>query len=500
MLVQPVDHRAGQRDVLRLHHPARERRPLFQLAGKIRHGGESRRARTARERVRRAHELIRQRRSRLVLGDQGGNMAGGFVEIDLEEALPGFFLGFFRLEDARKGHDRIGIDRDRLTVLELRDPLGKSLCRSGGQFEQFGGRRPLVLEPAIHHLLDLPGDFPELVQAYHPAAAFERMESAADCRQRLCVAGFGAADRQGRFDAGENFCGLFEKNLEQFFVLRGRRRCSLLRRRGGALPEPLEEEIDRLPARFAPLQAGLEIQAETGEAFGDPVDVGRAGRLNHGVAGREHLGRALEAEHGERAVDLAQLRYESRQSVAGGGAARISVEHLLHICRLAMISLATCARNCIVLMCCVSSGAQPGRRLARRLAGGGVGQPCAEYAHLLLEIRGLRRADAVEDVFRQHESRGHFDHQALLVLGPRIRQRRRRRRDRFEQPQEMRVPAAAMPASAETRVISRTRAAPPASPITYCCHAPFSALRRERASSIAGCSELGPAPRLAPPG
>src|ERR1044071_5380256 len=103
-----------------------------------------------------------------------------------------------------------------------------------------------------------------------------------------------------------------------------------------AFAEALEEEIERLVARLAPLHAGIEVEADPGEALGHPGHalaplLGRrdAARGDHVLADRHGFGRALERQHLERAVHLAQVRAQAVEPLALGGVAGERIEHLL---------------------------------------------------------------------------------------------------------------------------------------------------------------------------
>ena len=63
----------------------------------------------------------------------------------------------------------------------------------GGELEKLPGRRLLALEPVVHHALELPGGLAELGKADHAAAAFQRVEAAADAGEHLQISRLGAA-------------------------------------------------------------------------------------------------------------------------------------------------------------------------------------------------------------------------------------------------------------------------------------------------------------------
>ena len=84
-------------------------------------------------------------------------------------------------------------------------------------------------------------------------------------------------------------------------------------------------------------------------------------------------------------------------------------------------------------------GTQPARRLARRLALGGVEQPAAEDHDLLFQVGG-RAGEMVDDVFHQQERAGHLDDHELVLPRIRVGQMLGDERNGVEQLEEVLVP------------------------------------------------------------
>src|ERR1041384_3278962 len=134
-----------------------------------------------------------------------------------------------RLQSARGFYQLLGLDLAlERAVAELAEPSRERFARRGEEIEERRPRQPLLLEPQVHELLDFPGDFAQVHQADHAAAALQRMEAAADGRERLEVVGLLAAHRERRLDALQHLGGLFEEDRQELGVdlgpRRGRRR------------------------------------------------------------------------------------------------------------------------------------------------------------------------------------------------------------------------------------------------------------------------------------
>ncbi len=76
------------------------------------------------------------------------------------------------------------------------------------------------IQPAVHHLLDGPRGFAQIVQADHAATALQCMKATAHDRQRIVVIGRGMDLWQLRGDGRQHLVGFFEKNLQQLGIQR----------------------------------------------------------------------------------------------------------------------------------------------------------------------------------------------------------------------------------------------------------------------------------------
>src|ERR1041384_3164232 len=73
----------------------------------------------------------------------------------------------------------VGGGRGGRASRELAAHSRKRSARRGEETEGRRPRQPLLREPQVHELLDFPGDFAQVHQADHAAAALQRMEAAA---------------------------------------------------------------------------------------------------------------------------------------------------------------------------------------------------------------------------------------------------------------------------------------------------------------------------------
>ena len=319
-------------------------------------------------------------------------------------------------------HQVVGNDFARqIALLEQPHPIRERFARGIDQAEQRLGRGALFLQPEVHHLLDFPGHLAQIHQADHAPAALQGMEAAPDFGQRLDFAGLRAAKHGLGIDVLQHLDRFLEEHAEQFLIDaaayrggggRGRywlhrggasgaiefdrdvrlgrlrnghgtpqRRAIELEggvrrgRSGRALFEAGEKQLDRVVRRFAAAQARIEKEPQAGEPFGDPVHVfgrrrvPRQGALrDHAFADRQRLGRALEAEHDQRAVDLVQVGLQRAERVARGGIARERVEHLLDMLQVGDDLLRDLRAQLQRADLLHQVGAQSRRRRARRTA------------------------------------------------------------------------------------------------------------------------------------
>ena len=392
-------------------------------------------------------------------------MLRGFLDVDIEKvaaqahfAHAHFFRGRFRRRGRRSlaGLQSRGVLDDvfrfdhRLPArAQLLDPAGKRAARFGDQLEEAGRRRLLHLEPAIHHLLDLPGDFAQVAEADHAAAALKGMEAAPDGGQRFDVIGRAAAKRQRAVDSAEHVARFLEEDRQQLLVSRrldGRRRLRsevealVGERRRGAFFVAAKEQHDRFFRGLAPREAGLEEHAEAGETVGARLRLSRGRRAagDQRLADRQHFGGTFEAQHEKRAVDLPQVRGERRQRVALGRIACVSIEHLLDVLQVGDDFLRDLRAHLQEADALAEIGAQSRRRLARGSTLRRVEQPAAHDDDLLLEIRRWG-GEVVDHAFHQQERRSHLDHHELLLARMRIGQLGGDERDGVEQLHQMLV-------------------------------------------------------------
>ena len=101
------------------------------------------------------------------------------------------------------------------------------------EVQQRRGDRPFELQPAVQRLFDGPGDFAEPGQADHAPAALEGVEAAPQREQRLRVGRRGAQQLELLALGGQHLLRLFDEDLEQVGLDRGRCRRARRCRQGG---------------------------------------------------------------------------------------------------------------------------------------------------------------------------------------------------------------------------------------------------------------------------
>ena len=81
-------------------------------------------------------------------------------------------------------------------------------------------RRNIALNHPIQQVLDSPCQFTQHQRPNHTSTALEGVKSPAQLRQRYAVGRVGDPLRQGVMQGDQHLIGLFQKDLQQFFIQR----------------------------------------------------------------------------------------------------------------------------------------------------------------------------------------------------------------------------------------------------------------------------------------